>query len=218
MNNTNPTSFKSILAGVKRLRNQAGEGDSDTSTNAVKSRQQKAPLSHGQDSSRLPSSTKVTNTFNQQRFVRDTDSRATGSTTQNKFQPTVAKGPSLGKTVLVNTTQKENPLLADLKNTAWRYISSTATRKIYYDYFIKNRSVLFLTLSYHKLYPDYLERRMLPLKVNENNILIFVKDDDSHSEETLTEITKIAMFNGFTLLLAFNFEQAAKYIEYLNTA
>lgn len=86
---------------------------------------------------------------------------------------------------------------------------------IYYDYLVRGRSVLFLTLTYHKLYVDYISRRMQPLSRNENNILIFIVDDNN-SEDTLNDITKLCMFNGFTLLLAFNFEQAAKYIEYLN--
>lgn len=103
-----------------------------------------------------------------------------------------------------------------LKNTNWRYSKPQPGQKIYYDYKVKNRSILFLTLSYHKLYVDYIERRMLPLKQNNDNILIFVVDD-TNSEDILTTITKICLFNGFTLLLAFNFQQAAKYLEGLNS-
>lgn len=150
----------------------------------------------------------VINAFNQKTIARDYKGKEEG---EAKFY----QGIKPGKTVLVNTTQKENPLLNHLKNINWRYISSSKGTKIYYDYLINRRSVLFLTLTYHKLYADYIGRRILPLQKNGDNILIFVVDD-TNSEDILKDITKLCMFNGFTLLLAFNFEQAAKYIEYMN--
>ncbi|CCF55735.1 hypothetical protein KAFR_0A03000 [Kazachstania africana CBS 2517] len=208
MNNTDPTSFQSILAGVKRLREQKS-GTPDVSQSQqdgnddIKGNQQRTAAPS-------PSPRKVINTFNQQR------SDLTHLETKQGSVSRPVQGPTTGKSVLVNTTQKENPLLNSLKNTNWRYISSTGGKKIYYDYFIRNRSILFLTLSYHKLYPDYITRRMASLSKNDDNILIFVVDT-TNSEETLNELTKQCMFSGFTLLVVFNFEQAAKYIEYLNS-
>lgn len=204
MNNTDPTSFQSILAGVKRLREkEGGREDDDTlkSKNGVNTATE--------ESRALKTSGKVINAFNQQSTARNFSNR---KESQSKAQAGVIQG----KTILVNTTQKENPLLNHLKNTNWRYISSAKGTKIYYDYLINKRSVLFLTLTYHKLYADYIGRRILPLQSNEDNILIFVVDD-SNSEDILKDITKLCMFKGFTLLVAFNFEQAAKYIEYLNS-
>ena len=208
MNNTDPTSFKSILEGVKRLREQqTGSKESTGKTNLIE--QQKGTSSDNNNTNR-----KVINAFNQERFPLPTNQNNGGNNDTSNDNGKRVKG----KTVLINTTQRENPLLNHLKNTSWRYISSTPTHKIYYDYLIKDRSVLFLTLSYHKLYTDYISRRMGPLSSNNDNILLFVIDDNStRSEQALTEITKLCMFNGFTLLVAFNFEQAAKYIEYLNS-
>lgn len=211
MNNTDPTSFKSILEGVKRLRDQQNGSKGNIVRNTPtdeKQQQHQSTINHN-------TVTKVINTFNQQQVplpINQNTKRSNNEPNTNsddkKFR---------GKTVLINTTQRENPLLNHLKNTNWRYISSTPTHKIYYDYLIKDRSVLFLTLSYHKLYTDYISRRMGPLSSNNDNILLFVIDDNStRSEQALTEITKLCMFNGFTLLVAFTFEQAAKYIEYLN--
>ncbi|KAG0662738.1 ssDNA endonuclease and repair protein rad10 [Maudiozyma exigua] len=210
MNNTDPTSFQSILAGVKKLREQNGGQE--------RSQQQKQipTVTNTNKTENIPvrppePKRTVINSFNQQRVPQQNSN----SDDPNKKRPYVNHGP--GKTVLVNTTQKENPLLDNLKNTNWRYVTSKGGTKIYYDYLIKGRSVLFLTLSYHKLYADYLTRRMAPLSKDDNNILIFVVDGPN-SEETLTDVTKMCMFNGFTLLVAFNFEQAGKYIEYLNSA
>lgn len=207
MNNTDPTSFQSILAGVKKLREQKGDISSQPPVQApvdTSSTKESSTVQERQQPRR------VINSFNQQR-------PPSGSTDneQGTKRPYQNQGP--GKTVLVNTTQKENPLLDKLKNTNWRYVSSKGGTKIYYDYLVKGRSVLFLTLSYHKLYSDYITRRMAPFSGEEDDILIFVVDD-SNSEESITDITKMCMFSGFTLLVAFNFEQAAKYIEYLNSA
>lgn len=206
MNNTDPTSFQSILAGVKRLREQNGSGDDGASQ---KQESQKANSKLVRDDI-ISENTEVINAFNQERLTKQLPESETGNA-QNRLPQNL----NPGKSVLVNTTQKENPLLNHLKNTNWRYISSTKGTKIYYDYLVKRRSILFLTLTYHKLYADYIGRRVLPLERNGDNILIFIVDD-SNSEDILTDITKLCMFKGFTLLVAFNFEQAAKYIEYLN--
>lgn len=204
MNNTDPTSFQSILAGVKRLREKEG-GNNDTEQPQHRVQQPSKPVAEA----RSPiTSGNVINAFNQRAIARDYKGKEEG---EAKFY----QGVKPGKTILVNTTQKENPLLNHLKNTNWRYTSSAKGTKVYYDYLINRRSVLFLTLTYHKLYADYIGRRILPLQKNGDNILIFVVDD-VNSEDILKDITKLCMFNGFTLLLAFNFEQAAKYIEYLN--
>ena len=204
MNNTDPTSFQSILAGVKRLREKEG-GNDDANKPQGRVQQPSAPVNEAKTA---VSAGSVINAFNQKTIARDYKGKEEG---EAKFY----QGIKPGKTVLVNTTQKENPLLNHLKNINWRYISSSKGTKIYYDYLINRRSVLFLTLTYHKLYADYIGRRILPLQKNGDNILIFVVDD-TNSEDILKDITKLCMFNGFTLLLAFNFEQAAKYIEYMD--
>lgn len=214
MNNTDPTSFESILAGVAKLRKEKSgtdnTGSGSLSIEAPSSHQAKNQQQEPQKS-RSISPKRVINAFNQQKTNEWAHSKATDD--YSRKRPFKSIQP--GKTVLVNTTQKENPLLNHLKSTNWRYVSSTGISTIFYDYLVRGRSVLFLTLTYHKLYVDYISRRMQPLSKNENNILIFIVDD-SNSEDTLNNITKLCMFNGFTLLLAFNFEQAAKYIEYLN--
>ncbi|EDO14639.1 hypothetical protein Kpol_309p8 [Vanderwaltozyma polyspora DSM 70294] len=232
MNNTDPTSFKSILEGVKRLRKEHEPNAGDTPETT-----QKEPSLHRHDRTSTTTTTSSSplvertpmsgvSSYDKGKATSTSPSKIVNAITreaipikrplnddETKGKLDTRKLP--GKSVLVNTTQKENPLLNHLKNTNWRYISSSGGNKIYYDYFVKQRAVLFLTLSYHKLYADYISRRMIPLSKNDNNVLIFIVDD-SNSEDSLREITKMCMFNGFTLLLAFNFEQAAKYIEYLN--
>lgn len=222
MNNTDSTSFQSILAGVERLRKQKqGAADKDRNNDLVTKDKdtnfiERKQTAYVQDANKVPPrNNNVINAFNQQRYDDDS-TKPEENGKKRPFITTHSGSTNVGKTVLVSTTQKENPLLNHLKNTNWRYSKPQPGQKIYYDYKVRNRSILFLTLSYHKLYVDYIERRMLPLKQNNDNILIFVVDD-TNSEDILTTITKICLFNGFTLLLAFNFQQAAKYLEGLNS-
>lgn len=212
-NKSDPTSFESILAGVKRLRESNGDTNNDDSqTN------KKPSSTHPAEKPQLRSAINNNRAHQEGRssYGEYNKDNRTSSYNSNAISQNKANVAATGKTVLVNSTQRENPLLNQLKNTNWRYYKPPPGTKIYYDYFIKGRSVLFLTLTYHKLYSDYIDRRMKPLIKNDNNILLFVVDDNN-SEDPIKDLTKVCMSNGFTLLLAFNFEQAAKYIEYLNS-
>ncbi|GCE98376.1 ssDNA endonuclease and repair protein rad10 [Zygosaccharomyces mellis] len=124
MNNTDTTSFQSILAGVKRLRDQNGSGE-ENSSKKHQEQSREEQIEPGKD----VKSNEVISSFNQQRST---------STEKNTQEGTSGAAPirisSVGKSVLVNTTQKANPLLNHLKNTNWRYVSSTGGNKIYYDY------------------------------------------------------------------------------------
>lgn len=40
--------------------------------------------------------------------------------------------------------------------------------------------------------------------------------DIENSEDILKELNKLCMFEGFALLLAFTFEQAGKYLAFMN--
>ncbi|CCE64519.1 hypothetical protein TPHA_0I00120 [Tetrapisispora phaffii CBS 4417] len=236
MNNTDPTSFESILAGVKRLRQQHGANDNDAarnphqeSRNEVNDRERNLEQGSAQerqitnniqtsqtDVPKEPIINAITRDPTQfDKDIQESDETSSFNGNKRSLNNTNLDARVISKAVLVNTTQKDNPLLNHLKNTNWRYTSSKGGQKIYYDYLVRQRPVLFLTLTYHKLYADYITRRMTPLSKNDNNILIFVVDD-SNSEDTLRELTKLCMFNGFTLLVAFSFEQSAKYIQYLN--
>lgn len=190
-NNTDTTSFASILAGVQKLRG-------DNTTNST-------PKPAPQTPNPAPDSIqrKRTNAFNQDRSTYN-GPRIGGQVT-NKSS---AGKPS---SISVNKSQTGNPLLQHIINVNWTYVESRNT----YDYLIKDRQIIFLSLKYHKLHPEYIQNKMKPL-IKKNAILLTVVDVEN-SETILREINRICLFNEFTLLLAFNFEQAAKYLSYLAT-
>lgn len=203
MNNTDTTSFESILAGVKQLRKQHGDTQTSQQTQVSPETSKEAK------SSRSDSSIPVINSFNQQKETTGNLEEAKNGH-KRKWQNTAT-----GKTVLVSSSQKGNPLLDSLANTNWRYVSSSGGTKIYYDYMVQGRNVIFLSLKYHKLHPEYIFKKVQPLAKNQNNILLCVVDVEN-AEDILKDLNKLCMFNGFTLLLAFNFDQAGKYLMFMN--
>ncbi|SCU86188.1 LADA_0D12882g1_1 [Lachancea dasiensis] len=217
----NPASFKSILAGVQRLREAHGADENRSGvpkapTLSREPAQQKSPQQHGPP---ITSKEPVINAFNQQKDEVGNGQELTHLEDRkrkwgNQFGGTPT-GSTQGKTVLVSASQRGNPLLGSLTNTSWRYVSPSGGNKVYYDYCIHGRNVVFLSLKYHKLHPEYISKKIQPLVKNSNNVLICVVDVDN-SENILKDLNKACMFNGFALLLAFNFEQAAKYIMFMN--
>lgn len=195
-NQTDTTSFASILAGVKELRGET--------TSTAPTPQSVAPVSRQEQQQTVSDiQRKRTNAFNQDRISYNHSGK------NQSFQKSASSKPS---SISVNKTQTGNPLLQHIVNVNWSYVESRNT----YDYLIKNRQVVFLSLKYHKLHPEYIQNRMKPLTKKDAILLTVV--DIENSESILREINRICLFNEFTLLLAFNFEQAAKYLTYMATS
>ncbi|SCU93929.1 LAMI_0E16094g1_1 [Lachancea mirantina] len=204
------SSFDSILAGVQRLREQNGAGEVEerpkpAESDSIKGRDFGIRAQQKSGFQKKP----PINAFNQQ---REQGLNTFGDSNAKKRK---SGGYGTGKTVLVSSSQRGNPLLNSLTNTNWRYVTAAAGTKIFYDYCVHGRNVLFLSLKYHRLHPEYIAKKMQPLVKNGNNILLCVVDIES-SESILQNLSKACMFGGFALLLAFNFEQAAKYLIFLN--
>ncbi|CCH45376.1 DNA excision repair protein [Wickerhamomyces ciferrii] len=212
--NTDTTSFASILAGVQRLRgdNNQSDASSTLATSAPvqpitrkpdTTRQAPPPASSSSSFISTPQLQKRTNAFNQDRT----------SYNDPRFNKR-ARDPNIPKpsSISVNKSQTGNPLLQNITNVNWNYVES---RNIY-DYLIKNRQIIFLSLKYHKLHPEYIQNKMKPL-MKKDAILLTVVDIEN-SESILKELNRICLYNEFTLLLAFNFEQAAKYLTYMATS
>lgn len=136
------------------------------------------------------------------------------SSEANNAAPLTQRKPTM---VNVSKSQKGNPLLDLLtsKSIPWQYVSSTVTTKILYDYSVRNskRMVLFLSLKYHKLHPEYIFKKMKPLQ--RQNCILLILVDIEHHEQILKELSRVCMYNGFTILLGWTYEQCGKYIQFL---
>lgn len=182
------TSFKSVLSNVKKYQEISNECMQDTTTSTLHS-----------------NNADVIDSFHRP-HVKERNSMSNSK--KRTFD-------SVDKTILVSTTQTGNPLLNVFVNVNWRYVKNTTESSISYDYQVRGRNIIFLSLKYHKLHPEYINKRIQSLNKSKSNILLCVVDIDN-SEDILRYVNKICMFNDFTLLLAFTFDQAGKYLMFMN--
>lgn len=124
--------------------------------------------------------------------------------------------------VQVANSQKGNPLLESpaMKLTPWVY-----SLQILSDYYINaTLQVLFLSLKYHRLRPEYVWRRIEKLKgsliTNEKlsddeslRVLLVVVDIDS-PQEAIRQLLGICVKHDFLMVTAWSFEEAGNYVAY----
>ncbi|CUM64237.1 uncharacterized protein PRCAT00001832001 [Priceomyces carsonii] len=207
----NPNSFASILAGVQRMRKDYGiteaaeEGTSDN--HSLNSQRNLGQLREHSVHKAFPKKVATTIPSSKVGIVRRRP--------EVSSQPRVV-GPS---EILVHKSQKGNPLLEHslMKNTSWSYDDSILS-----DYYINpTLQILFLSLKYFKLHPEYIWQRLKKLNkgsivdAKPNNralrILLAVVDIDSH-QEVLCNLLDICIKHDLSLVLAWSFEEAGNYI------
>lgn len=117
--------------------------------------------------------------------------------------------------VYVNRCQTGNPLLKAVKNVSLEFKDGLAP-----DYVMEGSCcVLFLSVRYHLLHGNYLEERIHrirkedPAPYRTKVVLCFVDVDDN--EIALREINRVALLSQFTLILAWSWIEAARYLETL---
>ncbi|RKP40058.1 restriction endonuclease type II-like protein [Dimargaris cristalligena] len=108
----------------------------------------------------------------------------------------------------VNSCQYGNPVLEHIRNVPWEY------RDIVPDFTVGQTSgVLFLSLKYHRLHPEYIGLRVDQLRDNfVLRILLVLIDNDDH-QSALRELTKLGTQARLTVILAWSSEEAGRYIE-----
>ncbi|XP_041970792.1 DNA excision repair protein ERCC-1 [Aricia agestis] len=132
------------------------------------------------------------------------DSEKKGTDTESEPKP----GTSKGHCVLVNQKQRGNPLLKFITSVPWEYDD------IVPDYEIsKTIGILFLSVRYHNLNPDYIHNRLKELgkKYELRVLLVQVDLKDPHS--VLKNLTRICLLTDLTLMLAWSPEESGRIIE-----
>ncbi|KAI5805415.1 putative mating-type switch/DNA repair protein Swi10/Rad10, partial [Peziza echinospora] len=103
---------------------------------------------------------------------------------------------------------KGNPVLTSIKNVQWEY------GDIVPDYVVgQTACVLYLSLKYHRLHPEYIYNRIKPLAHMYTLRILLVLVDIPPPPPPLTELTKTCLINNLTLILAFSPPEAARYLE-----
>ncbi|PWN45397.1 hypothetical protein IE81DRAFT_285593 [Ceraceosorus guamensis] len=132
----------------------------------------------------------------------------TGDQPAQRTGPRIVTGQGSGNTIIVNPCQKGNPLLQHVRQVGWEYGEITA------DYLVGVSSgVLFLSLRYHRLHPEYIHSRIAKIRGSFSlRVLLVLCDVDTH-ETAIKELTKVALINSMTLMIAWTAEEAGKYVE-----
>ncbi|XP_059480241.1 DNA excision repair protein ERCC-1-like isoform X2 [Neocloeon triangulifer] len=120
-----------------------------------------------------------------------------------------SKGPVSFVPLLVNPRQRGNPLLKHVTNVAWQFDDGIAA-----DYVTsRTAGILFLSLCYHNLNPEYIHDRIKNIANNYDLRVLLVQVDFANSEPVLRTLNRICLLAQMTLMLAWSAEQAGKIVE-----
>ncbi|CAH2355938.1 hypothetical protein CLIB1423_39S00364 [[Candida] railenensis] len=226
---TDSSSYASVLAGVKRMRemfesDQVSDGNSasilkrdvDVDESTAKGSNDDKNNDYG-SIKEVEITDKVTDQSPKGNTNTNTDVASRGGANSYRNPPPMS---TTYTRIQVSPSQKGNPLLVDshLKTTAWEYNSTIVS-----DYVINPKlQFLFLSLKYHKLHPEYLWQRIKKLNKGSTNssilsaddslrILLVVVDVDSH-QEIIRNLSNFCVRQDLSMVLAWTFEEAGNYI------
>lgn len=122
--------------------------------------------------------------------------------------PRIVTGQGSGSTIIVHSLQKGNPVLKYITNIGWEY------GDIVPDYQVGVAScALFLSLRYHQLHPEYVHTRISKLGNMYTLRVLLVLCDTEQPDKHIKELTKIALVNKLTIMVAWSSEEVASYLE-----
>ncbi|KAG0258936.1 Excision repair cross-complementation group 1 [Actinomortierella ambigua] len=133
---------------------------------------------------------------------------ASTSTTPSDAAPAPPFVPRNRSTIVVNPSQRGNPLLQHIRNVPYEF------GQIEPDYMVGLTScVVFLSIRYHRLHPEYIYSRIAAIgKSFVLRVLLVLVDVDTH-QQAIRELTRVAVTSEFTLICCWSNEEAARYIE-----
>lgn len=116
--------------------------------------------------------------------------------------------PNKGNYILVSRKQRGNPLLKFMRKMPWEYTD------IVPDYVVGATScVLFLSMQYHILNPDYILGRLQKLGATYNLRILLLQMDNMDSHSELEALTLLCLESDLTMMLASDAAEAARIIE-----
>ncbi|PGH08258.1 hypothetical protein AJ79_06044 [Helicocarpus griseus UAMH5409] len=114
-------------------------------------------------------------------------------------------GPSA---ILVSARQRGNPILNHVRHVPWEYADIPA------DYVVGSTAcVLFLSLKYYRLHPEYIYSRIKGLGGKYNLRILLIMVDIPNHEDSLRELSKTSIVNNLTLILCWSAVEAGHYLE-----
>ncbi|KAJ7188144.1 restriction endonuclease type II-like protein [Mycena filopes] len=121
--------------------------------------------------------------------------------------PPVVVPSGAGNSIIVNPLQRGNPVLEAIRNVPKEF------GDIVCDYQVgRTTGVLFLSLKYHRLHPEYIYTRIEKLGISYSLRILLVMSDITEHRDPIREITKMCLINNVTILVAFSAEEAGHYL------
>ncbi|KFA60497.1 hypothetical protein S40285_06898 [Stachybotrys chlorohalonatus IBT 40285] len=132
------------------------------------------------------------------------------SSSSSVVQPTPQALPpkKAASAILVSPRQRGNPVLTCIRTMPWEYSDIPA------DYVLGlTTCVLFLSLKYHRLHPEYIYTRISNLQGKYNLRIMLTMVDIPNHEDSLRELSKTSLINNVTVILCWSAAEAARYLE-----
>ncbi|EIN11327.1 DNA repair protein rad10 [Punctularia strigosozonata HHB-11173 SS5] len=121
--------------------------------------------------------------------------------------PVVIPSAGSGKNIIVNPAQRLNPVLEHIRNVGKEF------GDILSDYQVgRTTGVLFLSLKYHRLHPEYIHQRIERLGHSYSLRILLLMCDVSEHQEPIRELTKVCLINNITIIVAWSPEEAGMYL------
>ncbi|KIM40066.1 hypothetical protein M413DRAFT_73556 [Hebeloma cylindrosporum] len=115
--------------------------------------------------------------------------------------------PASGNNIIISPLQRGNPVLECIRNVGKEFGDIVA------DYQVgRTTGVLFLSLKYHRLHPEYIHTRIEKLGLSYNLRILLILCDISEHREPIRELTKACLINNITIMVAFSFDEAGHYL------
>ncbi|KAF9065606.1 restriction endonuclease type II-like protein [Rhodocollybia butyracea] len=115
--------------------------------------------------------------------------------------------PGSGNNIIVSTLQRGNPVLECIRNVGKEFGDIVA------DYQVgRTTGVLFLSLKYHRLHPEYIHTRIEKLGIRYTLRILLILCDITEHKDAIRELTKVCLTNNITVIVAFSSEEAGHYL------
>lgn len=117
--------------------------------------------------------------------------------------------PKYSNSIKVHPNQRGNPILKSITNIPWEFDSTIVP-----DYIVgRTACVLFLSIRYHNLKPDYINERIKLLGKSYELRVLLVQVDIKESQNALKHLTRLCLLADLTLMVAWTPEECGKIIE-----
>ncbi|KAF8844358.1 DNA repair protein rad10 [Paxillus ammoniavirescens] len=115
--------------------------------------------------------------------------------------------PGAGNNIIINPNQRLNPVLECIRNIGKEF------GDIVPDFQVgRTTCILFLSLRYHRLHPEYIHTRIEKLGRSYNLRILLIMCDVTEHQELIRELTKVCLINNLTVIVAWSNDEAGQYI------